>query len=440
MTNAPTVNVPQLIDAQKVGAFQIRIMILCALAAMLDGFAAQMIGYIAPSLAHDMHLAPAALSRIFAISLIGLMLGALTFGPIADRFGRRRVIVTCTLLFGLFTLATAFAHSVNGLIALRFLAGLGFGGVMPNTIALTAEYSPQRRRGTMITIMFCGFPIGATIVGFAAVPILPAYGWRGVFVLAGVMPLLLVPVLALLLPESIRHLVIHGKENAQVRDLLARVNSDLVFPGDTNFVVHEERAAGLPVLHLFRQGRALATILIYLLSSWLPTVFHNAGIALSLSVVATAVFQGGGVVASLILGIFIDRFGAFRTVAFIYMLGAVFVALLGHTHSIGLIMAAAFFAGAGIVGGQTGTNVLAASLYPTYIRSTGVGWGLGIGRIGSILGPIFGGIMLSLHFPLTTIFLVAAVSAFIGGVAIYLMGRAQPTQAAKDALSPEFSS
>jgi AAHS family 4-hydroxybenzoate transporter-like MFS transporter len=446
MTNATTVNVPQIIDAQKVGAFQIRIMVLCALAAMLDGFAAQMIGYIAPSLAHDMHLAPAALSRIFAISLIGLMLGALTFGPIADRFGRRRVIVICTLLFGLFTLATAFANSVNSLIALRFLAGLGFGGVMPNTIALTAEYSPQRRRGTMITIMFCGFPIGATIVGFAAVPILPVYGWRGVFILAGVMPLLLVPVLALLLPESIRHLVIHGKENEQVRELLARVNPDLVFPSDTNFVVHEERAPGLPVLHLFRQGRALATILIwiaffvslldiYLLSSWLPTVFHNAGVTLSLSVVATAVFQGGGVVASLILGIFIDRFGAFRTVAFIYLLGAVFVALLGHTHSIGLIMGAAFFAGAGIVGGQTGTNVLAATLYPTYIRSTGVGWGLGIGRIGSILGPIFGGLMLSLHFPLATIFLVAAISAFIGGAAIYLMGRAQPAPSTKDILS-----
>jgi MFS transporter, AAHS family, 4-hydroxybenzoate transporter len=440
------VNVPEIIDAQKVGAFQIRVMVLCALAAMLDGFAAQMMGYIAPSLAHDMHLAPAALSRIFAVSLIGLMLGALTFGPIADRFGRRRVIVTCTLLFGLFTLVTAFAHSVNSLIALRFLAGLGFGGVMPNTIALTAEYSPQRRRGTMITIMFCGFPIGATIVGFAAVPILPVYGWRGVFALAGVMPLLLVPVLALLLPESIRHLVIHGKENEQVKELLARVNPDLVFPSDTNFVVLEERAPGLPVLHLFRQGRALATILIwiaffvslldiYLLSSWLPTVFHDAGITLSLSVVATAVFQGGGVVASLILGIFIDRFGAFRTVAFIYVVGAVFVALLGHTHSIGFILGAAFFAGAGIVGGQTGTNVLAATLYPTYIRSTGVGWGLGIGRIGSILGPIFGGLMLSLHFPLATIFLVAAISAFIGGAAIYLMGRAQPAPNAKNILN-----
>ena len=443
MTNAKTINVAEVIDAQKVSAFQIRIIILCALAAMLDGFAAQMIGYIAPSLAHDMHLAPATLSRIFAVSLIGLMLGALTFGPIADGFGRRRVIVICTLLFGLFTLATAFAHSVNSLIALRFLAGLGFGGVMPNTIALTAEYSPQRRRGTMITIMFCGFPTGATIVGFAAVPILPAYGWRGVFILAGAMPLLLVPVLALLLPESIRHLVIHGKENSQVRDLLMRVNPHLVFPSDANFAVHEERAPGLPVLNLFQQGRALATIFIwiaffvslldiYLLSSWLPTVFHNAGITLSLSVVATAVFQGGGVVASLILGIFIDRFGAFRTVAFIYVLGAVFVALLGHSHSIGFIMAAAFFAGAGIVGGQTGTNVLAASLYPTYIRSTGVGWGLGIGRIGSILGPIFGGIMLALHFPLTTIFLVAAVSAFIGGAAIFLMGRSQPSAKAKD--------
>ena len=144
-------------------------------------------------------------------------------------------------------------------------------------------------------------------------------------------------------------------------------------------------------------------------------------------------------VASLILGLFIDRFGAFRVVASIYFLGAVFVVLLGHSHAIPLIMGAAFFAGAGIVGGQTGTNVLAATLYPTYIRSTGVGWGLGIGRIGSILGPIFGGIMLSLHFPLTTIFLVAASSAFIGGAAIYLMGRAQPAQKAIEVPSAEFS-
>jgi MFS transporter, AAHS family, 4-hydroxybenzoate transporter len=435
-TTETTVNVPDLIDQQKVGSFQIRVLILCALAAMLDGFAAQMIGYLAPSLKRDMNLDPAALTRIFAWGLVGLMLGALTLGPVADRFGRKPVIVTCTLFFGLLTLATAFAHSANSLTVLRFLASMGFGGTMPNAIALTAEYAPHRRRGTMITIMFCGFPIGATIAGFAAVPILPVYGWRGVFVLAGLMPLVLVPVLALLLPESIRHLVIHGNKTERVRELLERVSPHLVFGSDTIFVVREERAPGLPVAHLFRQGRALPTVLlwigffmslvdIYLLSSWLPTVFHDAGITLSLSVIATAVFQGGGVVASLALGSLVDRFGAYRVMSITFFLGAISVAFLGYSHSIVSIMCCTFFAGAGVIGGQTGANALAASFYPTYIRSTGVGWALGIGRIGSIVGPILGGIMLSLHWPLSTIFLAAAIPSLIGSGAIFLMGRTQ---------------
>ena len=313
MMTAATIDVPTLIDEQKVGSFQTRILILCALAALLDGFAAQMIGYVAPSVAREMRLSPAALTPVFAWGLFGLMLGALIFGPVADRFGRKPVIVACTLFYGLITLATARADSGASLAILRFLAGLGFGGVMPNAIALTAEYSPHRRRATMITIMFCGFPVGASIAGFATVPILQAFSWRGVFVLAGIMPLLLVPVLAVMLPESIRHLVIHGGDSARVAELLRRINAQMVFPSGTNFVVREERAAGLAVIHLFRQGRAIATILlwigffmslidIYLLTSWLPTVFHNAGITLSLAVIATAVFQGGGVVASLMLG------------------------------------------------------------------------------------------------------------------------------------------
>ncbi len=444
-TSTITVNVPDLIDGQKVGPFQIRVLVLCALAVTLDGFAAQMIGYLAPSIAREMHLGPAGLTPIFAWGLVGLMLGALIFGPVADQLGRKRVIVTCTAIFGLVSLSTALAHSAVGLAVYRFLAGLGFGGVMPNAIALTAEYAPQRRRGVMVMIMFCGFPIGAMIAGFATVHILPAFGWQGVFVLAGIMPLLLVPVLAALLPESIRHLVIHGQQSARVRQLLARVNPQFIFGDDANFVVHEEHAPGMPVVHLFRQGRAIPTILlwiaffmslvdVYLLTSWLPTVFHDAGVTLSLSVIATALFQGGGVFACFFLGSAVDRFGAYRVLAPTYFLGAVFVALLGHSHSIVAIMGCTFLAGVGILGGQTGSNVLAASFYPTYIRSTGVGWALGIGRIGSILGPVFGGIMLSQHWPLTSIFLAGAVPALVGSTAIFLMGRTQAPVKAKEAV------
>ncbi len=442
--SASVINVPALIDAQKIGAFQIRVAVLCGIAAMLDGFAAQMIGYLGPSMARELHLGSAALSGIFAYGLFGLMLGALIFGPVADRFGRRRVMIACTLVYGLFSLATAGAHSAQSVTLLRFLAGLGFGGVMPNAIAMTAEYAPHRRRGTMVTIMFCGFPIGAMLAGFSAVPILPRYGWQGVFVLAGVMPILFAPVLALLLPESIRHLILHEEKQARVRELLARVNSQFVFPEGVKFTVQEERAPGLPVLHLFRQGRAVATLLIwiglfmslldiYLLSSWLPTVFHDAGITLSLSVIATAAFQGGGVVASLVLGIFMDRFGASRAVSAIYILGAIFVAMLGHTHSIVSILCCSFLAGAGIVGGQTGGNAIAAASYPTYIRSTGVGWALGIGRIGSIAGPVFGGMMLALHWPLATIFLAGAIPALIGSAAIFLVGVARTRNTAESA-------
>ena len=445
MTAAGTVNVPDLIDEQKVGSFQIRILVLCALAALLDGFAAQMIGYLAPSIAREMHLGPKAMTPIFAWGLGGLMLGALIFGPVADRFGRKPVIVACTLFYGLITLATAKADSGVALAVFRFLAGLGFGGVMPNAIALTAEYSPHRRRGTMVTIMFCGFPVGASIAGFATVPILNSFSWRGVFVLAGAMPLLLAPALLLFLPESIRHLVIHGGDKNRVRQLLSCLSPLLIFDPGTTFVIREERAPGIPVLHLFRQGRAIATVLlwigffmslidIYFLASWLPTVFHNNGITLSLAVIATAVFQGGGVVASLVLGIFVDRFGAFRVLSSTYLLGAISVALLGYTHVISAILAGSFFAGAGILGGQTGANALAASFYPTYIRSTGVGWALGIGRVGSIVGPILGGVMLSMHLPLTTIFLVGALPALIGGAAIFLMGRTQISANAKGAL------
>ncbi|HVB58203.1 MAG TPA: MFS transporter [Candidatus Acidoferrales bacterium] len=436
MTTQTIVDVSALLDGQKVSSFQIRVVLLCALAVMLDGFDTQAIGYVAPAVARDLHLGPVALSHVFVASLIGLMIGALTLGPVADRFGRRRIIILCTALFGALALATAAANSVASLTILRFITGLGLGGVMPNAIALTAEFCPERSRGTMVMMMFCGFPIGATIGGFAAAPIIPAHGWRAVFILGGILPFLLLPALIFMLPESIRYLVLQGNKSEKIAELLNRINPRFVFESATNFVVHEESTPGIAVGHLFRQHRAMATLLLwvvffsslldlFLLANWLPTLFHNAGISLSLSVIATALFQGGGVAGTLALGWFVDRFGAYRVLSLTYLLGAVFIALLGASHSIVAIMGCTFCAGIGIIGGQTGANVVAASIYPTFIRSTGVGWALGIGRIGSIIGPIIGGAMLALHWPLAEIFLAAAIPAVCGSAAIHLLGRSR---------------
>ncbi|HVB33641.1 MAG TPA: MFS transporter [Patescibacteria group bacterium] len=436
MTSPATVDVSELLDEQKVGSFQIRVLVLCALAVLLDGFNAQVIGYVAPALAVGLHLSQREMGPVFAASLVGVMVGTLTLGPLADRIGRRGIMIACTLTFGVLSAATALVNSFEALFLLRLFAGFGLGGAMPNAIALTAEFSPQRSRATMVMTMFCGFPIGAMIAGLAAAPMIPAYGWRSVFVLSGVLPILLVPVLIVGLPESIRHLVLEGGKSRQIAALLARIDPRLVFSGEANFIINEEQVTRAAIGSLFRQRRARATILLwivffaslldlYLLSSWLPTVFHDAGLALTLSIVAAALFHAGGAGTSIVLGRFVDRFGAYRVLAWTYLLGAVAIALLGPARSAAGIMILAFCAGIGVIGGQMGANLVAASIYPTAIRSTGVGWALGIGRIGSIIGPFFGAFMLSGHWPIDTIFLASAVPAIVGAAAIYLMGRAQ---------------
>jgi AAHS family 4-hydroxybenzoate transporter-like MFS transporter len=427
------VDVAKLLDEQHVSRFQLRVLTLCGLALMLDGFDTQAIGYVAPAVARELQLGPKAMSLVFASGLIGLMIGALVFSPLADRIGRRWVMIACTAFFGLLSVLTTLAWSSTSLTVLRFLTGVGLGGLMPNAISLTAEYCPQRYRATMVMVMFCGFPIGATIGGFLAAPIIPAYGWRAVFLIGGILPLALTPVLIGLLPESIRHLVLQSNKGAQIRKLLERINQRLQFGDDTEFGMHEEQGRGMPVAHLFRQHRAVATVLLwtvffmslldlYLLSSWLPTVFHDAGIRLSLSVIATALFQGGGVVGILTLGRGVDRFGMHRVLSIAYLAGAIFIVLLGRAHSIWIIMLWTFLAGIGIVGGQSAANVVTATYYPTFIRSTGVGWALGIGRLGSIVGPVIGGILLSLKWPLGTIFVAASVPALIASASIFLVG------------------
>jgi AAHS family 4-hydroxybenzoate transporter-like MFS transporter len=431
---AAAIDVADFIDRQPVGGFQIGLLLTCAAVLLLDGFDTTAIGFVAPPLAKEWGLTKGALGPVFSAGLFGLMIGALVFGPLADRIGRRKIIVFSTLAFGIGALATAFVQDVNTLLAIRFLTGLGLGGAMPNTIAMTSEFSPRRRRATMVMIMFCGFSAGAALGGLLAAALIPHFGWRSVFVVGGVAPLLLVPILALRLPESVRFLALTGRANARVAELLGLISPKAMFQPATEFVVHEPELAGIPVLHLFRDGRTLVTLLLwvvffmslldlYFLTNWLPTVLNDLGASVSEAAVIGSMLQVGGVVGALALGSIIDRF-SFRALALVYFIAIFAVGAIGQLgHSAVLVAIAIFVAGFCMVGGQIAANALAATFYPTSIRATGVGWALGIGRVGSIIGPLVGGMLLTMKWSAGAVFLAAATAALYAALAAFWLSR-----------------
>ena len=430
----PAIDLVDFIDRQPVGGFQIKLLLICAGVLFLDGFDTQAIGYVAPAIAKEWQLGKGALGPVFSAGLFGLMIGALVFGPLADRVGRKRIIIFSTVAFGIGAFATAFAQDITTLLVIRFLTGLGLGGAMPNAIALTAEYNPHRRRATMVMIMFCGFSVGAALGGLLAADLIPRFGWRSVFIVGGIAPLLIVPALAWRLPESVRFLAAAGRAPECVAELLKRISPNTVFAPNARFVVHEAHLAGIPVVHLFREGRAAVTLLLwvvffmslldlYFLASWLPTVINDLGASVSLAVVIGSLLQVGGVVATFALGGVIDRF-SFRALAVVYF-GAVFsVGAIGQFgHSALLVSIAVFAAGFCVVGGQIAANALTAGFYPTSVRATGVGWALGIGRIGSIVGPLVGGVLLAEKWSASAVFIAAAAAAFCAALAALALSR-----------------
>src|SRR5712672_1205578 len=431
---ASSVDVADYIDQQPVGSFQIKLLLTCAAVLFLDGFDTTAIGYVAPSLAKEWGLTKNALGPVFSAGLFGLMIGALAFGPLADRVGRKKIIIYSTLAFGIGTLATAFIADVNTLLAIRFLTGLGLGGAMPNAVAMTSEFSPRRRRATMVMIMFVGFSIGAALGGLLAAALIPQFGWRSVFAVGGVAPLLLAPILALRLPESVRFLAFNGRADARVAQLLGLIGPKAAFAPTTRFVVDEPELAGIPVKHLFRGGRTLATLLmwvvffmslldIYFLSNWLPTVLNDLGASVSEAAAIGSMLQVGGVVGTFTLGSIIDRF-SFRALALVYFVAVFAVGAIGQLgHSVVFVTMAIFAAGFCIVGGQIAANALAATFYPTSVRATGVGWALGIGRVGSIIGPLVGGALLIAKWSPGAVFMAAAGAALCAAVAAFSLSR-----------------
>jgi AAHS family 4-hydroxybenzoate transporter-like MFS transporter len=444
------IDVSGLIDEQSIGWFHVRILLLCGAALFMDGFDVQSIGYVGPSLAKDWNLAPGALGPVFGSGVVGLILGALVFAPLADRIGRRPTLILCVLAFGTCTLLTAWADSLSHLIVMRFITGLGLGGAMPNASALTSEYSPARRRSIMVVVVFCGYSIGAACCGLIAAHVVPLFGWRAIFYLGGSVSLIVAPLLIAALPESIRILTRRGTEAARVLYILRRLYPSLAFDAEMHFIERGKRLQGSPVRHLFRDGRTPATILLwvtffmslldlFLLSQWLPTVVNNVGFSVETAVIATSLFQGGGAAGALLLGWLMDRLGGCLVLGVTYTLAAIFIILIGLAGAdITMVMLGIFGAGVCIVGGQIGLNALAASFYPAVTGSTGVGWALGMGRFGSFVGPVVGGIMLSHGLDTKTILLCASLPALISASAIAGLSKF-PATAAEPTAEPSVA-
>jgi AAHS family 4-hydroxybenzoate transporter-like MFS transporter len=410
-----------------------RLLILCSMCLIMDGFDVQAMGYVAPSIIEEWKVPNAQLGPVFSAALVGVLFGSLLLSMVADKIGRRPVLIGATLFFSIMTFLTGHTNSVQELLAIRFIAGLGLGCIMPNSMALVGEYSPRRTRITIMTIVAVGFTAGAAIGGFVSAWLIPAFGWRSVFYFGGAIPLVIGIMMFFLLPESLQFMVLRGKNLSNVAKWLKRIDPSIEADGATQYSVREQKKEGVPMLHLFREGRAMTTTLLwivnfmnllnlYFLSNWLPTVVRGAGYSTSKAVLVGTTLQVGGTVGSFVLGWLIDRSSLVAVLTPCFTLACISISFIGQPGlTLGLLFAVVFVAGFCVVGGQAPVNALAAIYYPTSLRSTGIGWGLGIGRMGAIVGPLLGGALIGLKWSTHALFIAAAVPALISAVVMFCL-------------------
>lgn len=433
MPAPPTLDLAAFIDERPLSRLQFLVIGLCALVVLLDGMDTQIIGYLGPALSAEWELPPERLGPVFSASLVGLMAGLLVISTVADRIGRRLTIIFSVALFSVCTLLTAAAQGVTDLMVYRFLAGIGLGGAMPNALALTGEYCPKRLRATLVILMFCGFSLGSIIAGLVSASLLAAVGWRGIFLVGGLLPLLLLPALVLWLPESLYFLTLKQRGRRRVLDALSRIDPAFRPQPELQPAAREEGEARVPFARLFEAGRGSGTLMLwsvffvnlmvfYFLQNWLPSIFTDAGLAQESAILMATLISFGGIVAGLITGPLMDRYNAYRVLALLYLCGTVLVAAIGAAGPAWLALVT-FGAGFCVSGAQKSVNALAVLFYPTAMRSTGVGWALGIGRFGAILGPVIGGWLLALGWSAAELFQLAALPMLVAALVIFGMGQ-----------------
>ncbi|MDQ7975984.1 MFS transporter [Paraburkholderia sp. SARCC-3016] len=447
---AEPINVVEIIDSHKISWLQIRVAILGAITLMLDGFDNQMIGYVAPALKSAWHLSAGALGPVFSAGVFGVGLGSILIGPFGDRFGRVKTLLFTVLCFALISLLLAQATSITELTVLRFFIGLVLGAVIPLVVVLCNEYAPLRHRAKMVTMMTCGYAVGAASGGFLSVHIVPRFGWTSVFYVGAVLPLLLAVALMLWMPESIRFLTLRH-DNVRIAAVLRKIVPSLSFPADAHFMMLTTgRDTGRNgtfshVRELFTENRTRITLLLWtclfmnlvvlnFMNNWLPTLVIQTGLPVPQALRTATMLQFGGFIGIALMGLFADRFGYYKVLAAVFALGCVGIASISQagTSQAGL-MVTIFMGGFAVIGSQMTLGALSATLYPTRIRATGSSWAFGVARLLSVVGPFVGGLMIARHWPLATIFYCAAAPMLFAMVAVLLMMRSrQPPSTRQD--------
>ncbi|HGK7504664.1 MFS transporter [Kluyvera cryocrescens] len=422
MSQTQRLDVRELINTNPLSRYQKLVIFLGFCVIALDGFDIAIMGFIAPTLKQEWGVSNHELGFVISTALIGLALGALFSGPLADWLGRKKIIINSVFFFGFWTIATAFSQNIEQMIFFRFMTGLGLGAAMPNMSTLVSEYAPERQRSFIITVIFCGFTFGAAIGGFAASWLIPQFGWHSLMALGGILPLLFAPLLIWKLPESARFLVIKQAPVARIHAILQRF-----YPGqvseNVSFILPQQpiNSSAMRIVlsrdYLFGSLMLwlvyfMGLFLVYILGSWLPTLVKEIGLTVSQAAIMTALYQAGGTVGSLFAGWLMDKINPHRALGIIFAVGGLFTMAIGYAGvNFPLLCSLAFVSGACLNGANTGMNALSARFYPTQARATGSSWMHGVGRIGAILSAFAGAEMLAMGLDFRSVFLILGIPA-----------------------------
>jgi AAHS family 4-hydroxybenzoate transporter-like MFS transporter len=426
---ARVIDIERVFDDQKIGSFHVKLILLSFLVLMTDGFDLGAAAYAGPGILKEWNLSGRELGALFSSSIAAGFIGPPLFGFLSDKFGRKRVIVGGAYFFGLFTLAAVLTNSLTELIVVRVLAGVALGGMLPIVVTLNNEFAPARVRATLVVLIFTGVTFGGGLPGFVAAKLMGEYGWRSLFWIGGIAPIVIASILAITLPESIKFLALRPRRRNELVTLLKKLRSDLVIDSDTEFVISGEENRSrfsMPALltgrlavltPLFWISNFIAVMSLYFMNQWMPTVLSASGISVAQAAIATTLFQFGGTLAGLISMRFLDKYG-FIPVPILFGCAIPIIACVGMPFvSPYFLLALMFGAGFCILGVQFGNIATEANIYPTYIRAWGVGSNFAIGRIGGALGPLLGGFAFSAKLPAQQIFLIATLPLIIGLIA-----------------------